>query len=110
MKTSAPNTTKLPLVPNPTGGLLQPLEPAAAPRLTRFGLKCSDETLICLLATCLGLMREMLSGDAMFLAMERARSEATKMGVDPAEFERVQEIVVRHWEAGRRANPLSGMF
>lgn len=101
---------KLPLVPSPTGGLPLPLEPVAAPLSTRFGLKCSDETLVCLLATCLGLMREMLSGDAMLLAMVRARQEALNLGVDPLEFERVQEIVVRHWKAGRRANPLSGMF
>lgn len=94
----------------PSGSTLPLLEPVAAPPSTPSGLKCSEETLHCLLAICLGMMGEMLSPDAMLLALMRAQRNARSAGVSDEEFTRVQEIVVRHWENQRRGNPLFKLF
>lgn len=56
------------------------------------------------------MMGEMLSPDAMLLALMRAQRNARSAGVSDEEFTRVQEIVVRHWENQRRGNPLFKLF
>jgi hypothetical protein len=63
--------------------------------------------LTCLL---LGLLRETLSGDAIYLAVMRAETLASENGVSPEEFRRVAEIVVLDWHVKRKQNPMSCLF
>lgn len=94
----------------PTGTGILPLAPVAALPATLSGLKCSNATLLSLSAICNGLMAETLSGDAMYLALARAEDDALKAGVDPVEYERVRDIIIKQWAAQRSRNPLSGLF
>jgi hypothetical protein len=110
MTTSARSTKKLSLVPKASGGSLQPSELGVALPSIQSGLKCSEETLLCLLAICIGMMSEMLSQDSMFLAMGRALGQAKAMEVSQEEFERVQAVVLKHWERRRAGHPLRDMF
>jgi hypothetical protein len=61
-------------------------------------------------AICSGLLSETLCGDVLFLAMARAQNDAAAAGVDPAEFKRVQRVILKHWAAKRSGNPFSKMF
>ncbi|MHB8524110.1 MAG: hypothetical protein ACYDH9_25595 [Limisphaerales bacterium] len=61
-------------------------------------------------AICTGLLAEALSPDAMFLALDRAARAAAAAGVSQSEYERVQTIILRHWQARRAGNPLSKLF
>lgn len=106
----APSTVKSLPAPSVTGGAPLPLEPVAALPATLTDLPCSAGTLISLSAICTGLLSETLSPDAMFLAMRRAATEAHNAGVDPNEFNRVCQIIERHWRHRRAQNPLSRMF
>ncbi len=110
MKTSVPSTTRSSPAPKVSGGLLPPSEPGAALPSTPCAPKCSEETLVCLLAICTGMMSEMLSPDSMFLATMRACEEAKAMGASQEEFERVQAVVLKHWERRRAGHPLRDMF
>ncbi len=110
MKTSVPNTTRSLRVQKASGGLPLLLEPGAALPSTQSGLKCSEETLVCLLAICTGMMSEMMSPDSMFLALMRADGEAKAMGASAEEFERVKAVVQKHWERRRSNHPLRDMF
>ena len=93
-----------------TGTSLQPSAPGAVHPLTLGGQQCSNATLLSLSAICNGLTAETLSGDAMYLALARAEDDAMKAGVDPVEYERVRDIIIKQWAAQRSRNPLSGMF
>ena len=93
-----------------TGTSLQPSAPGAVHPSIPTDLPCSAATLISLSAICSGLLSETLSGDVMFLAMMRAQKDALAAGVPPEEYERVQEVILKHWEAKRARNPLSGLF
>lgn len=63
-----------------------------------------------LTALLVGLSSETLCGDAMYLAMMRAKDLALENGVSEAEFNRVGKIVLVDWRRNRSRNPLSGMF
>ena len=105
-----PSTEKsLPLIPV-TGTSLQPSAPGAVHPLTLDGQPCSNATLISLVAICSGLMAETLSEDAMFLALARAKREALTMGVDPADYQHVRELILKRWVAQRSRNPLNSLF
>ncbi len=66
--------------------------------------------MVALLAICNGLLSELLSSDATYLAMLRASSDAEKAGVPDKVFMDVVKIVEKQWQARRAGNPLSGMF
>ena len=93
-----------------TGTSLQHLEPVVVLPSTLCDMQCSSETLISLTAICTGLMAETLSQDMMFLALSRAARDAEKAGVKTAEFNRIRDIVIRHWTSQMARNPLSRMF
>lgn len=97
-------------VPKATGTSLRPLAPVVALPSIPPGLPCSKEVLVALLAICNGLLGEMLSPDAMYLAMLRARSDAEKAGVSDEAFMGVVKLVEKQWQARRAGNPLSKMF
>lgn len=105
-----PSTKKSSPDPSPTGTGTQPLVPVAALPETLPALTCSSATLISLSAICTGLLAETLSGDVMYFAMARAQDDALKAGVDPDEYQRVQDIILKHWKAKRSGNPMSGLF
>lgn len=107
---SVPSTKKSLPVQFETGGSLQRSVPVAVLPATPTDLPCSNATLISLSAICNGLLSEILSGDMMFLAMMRAQDDALAAGVDPEEYQRVQDVILKHWAAKRSRNPLSKMF
>jgi hypothetical protein len=63
-----------------------------------------------LCALSMGLMRQTLCGDAMFLAIYDAERIALEAGVPKEEWQRVGKIVTSYWKRERSKNPLSGMF
>lgn len=63
-----------------------------------------------LTALMVGLLRETLSADAIYLAVRRAQTLALENGVSEAEFRRVAEIVVIDWHIKRKENPMSCLF
>jgi hypothetical protein len=110
MKTPVLSTLESPPCLIKRGGSPLPLAPDAVLPATLSDLTCSSETLLSLTAICTGLLAETLSQDAMFLALMRAARESEKMGIRLTEFQRVQDIILRHWSTQRRQNPLSKMF
>lgn len=93
-----------------TGTLPPPLVRAAALRSIPTELGCSPESVLVLTAILLGLLRNTLSSDTLFLALGRARQLAKEAGVSDAEWERVKGIVERAWKHESAKNPLKGMF
>lgn len=110
MKTLVPSTKKSLPSQSLNGGPPPPLVPAVVPPAILTDLPCSNETVLCLTAMLTGMMSEMLSPDAMHLAMIRAKNEAVTAGVSEEEFGRVLKIVEKHWDVRRRRNPLSCLF
>lgn len=108
--TIVPSTKRSSTDPLPNGGPTQPLVPVVVLPETLSDLPCSSETLISLSAICGGLLAETLSGDAMYLALMRAQDDALAAGVDPEEYQRVQDVILKHWAAKRSRNPLSKMY
>jgi hypothetical protein len=92
------------------GSFPPPLAPVAAARVIPNGLPVSDDCVKVLCSICLGMMSEMMSPDAMYLAMCRAEDMALAHGVTPENWARLRDLVVRTWERRRAQNPLSGMF
>lgn len=63
-----------------------------------------------LTAICVGLLSETMSGDVMFLSLMNASDIADQAGVSRAEYERVQQIVVDHWQRRRKLNPMHKLY
>jgi len=93
-----------------TGTSLQPSAPDAVLPLTLGGQPCSNSTLISLCAICSGLLAETLNPDVMYLALARAKTDALVAGVDPLEFKRVKDLILKDWAVKRARNPMSGLF
>lgn len=93
------------------GSSLQPSEPGAVCRCSiPTGFASSEESVRALTALLCGLLRETLSGDAIYLAVIRAKALALENGVSEQEFNRVAEIVVIDWHTRRKENPMSCLF
>ncbi len=103
-----PSTKKL--LPNQDGNSLQPSAPVVAAHSTPTDNVFSEDSAKALLAIILGMSRHMLSPDAQFLSLRAAEGISRRMGVDPAEFLRVQLIAAKYMDAERTKNPLSSMF
>ena len=70
----------------------------------------SSETVVSLSAITAGLLSEMLSPDAVWLAMRKAEGMAIKAGVSQEEFNRVKSNLNKFWAKKKAANPIGGMF
>jgi len=93
------------------GNLLQPsAQVAVCPCAIPTGFASSEESVRALTSLLLGLLRETLSGDALYLAIKRAESIAAENGVRPEEFQRMARVVVLNWHLKCRENPFSRMF
>ena len=110
MKPPAPFTSRLSPSTLKSGTLLRPSEPVAAPPSIQTELGCSPQTTAALLAILDGLLAEVLSEDKIFLAMMRAWRRAQAAGVPAEEFQRVQSIALRQWNAHFQQNPLKSLF
>lgn len=93
-----------------SGSGIQPSAPDAAPLSIPTALPCSRETLLCLSAICSNLLYETLSEDSILIALRMAERDALQAGISPAEFQRVKEVILRHWTVKRAQNPLSKLF
>ena len=74
------------------------------------GLNATPETVKALTAITMGLLKETLSGDAIYLAMGAAKKVALESGVSLDEFHRVESHILRFWARSKSRNPLAGMF
>jgi preprotein translocase subunit Sec61beta len=92
------------------GKSLQPSEPGVAPHGTETGAPYSPETVVVLSAMVAGMLGEMLSPDAVWLAMRKAEKMSADAGVSKEEFERVKAGLTRFWEKKKAENPLGSMF
>jgi hypothetical protein len=111
MTTAAPSTETSSLVPSNSGVLPPPSElGAVCPCSIPTGFNGSEESVRALTCLLLGLLRETLSGDAVYLSVRRAKTLALENGVSEQEFNRVAEIVVIDWHIKRKENPMSCLF
>lgn len=111
MTTAVESTAKSSPGPSKSGAVLPPSERAVACRCsTVTECSSSDESARALTCLLLGLLRETLSADSIFLAIQRAAALAVENNVSPKEFQRVAEIVMRDWKSRRGNNPMSGLF
>jgi hypothetical protein len=111
MTTAAPSTETSSQSLVLSGSSLQPSEPVAVcPCSIPTGFSGSEESVRALTCLLLGLLRETLSGDAVYLSVMRAKTLARENGVSEQEFNRVAEIVVIDWHIKRKENPMSCLF
>ncbi len=68
----------------------------------------TDETVVCLVAFLLGMLRMTYSGDKVALATLDARQAVLDLGVSPDEFERVRMAVVEKWLGIEASSPIHG--
>jgi hypothetical protein len=89
---------------------VQRSERAAALRSIPTELGCSPESVMALTAMLVGLFRNTLSSDTLFLSLSYAERMAKDAGVSDAEWTRVKEIALRAWQRESSKNPMKGMF
>ncbi len=103
--------TSLP-VQSSTGNLVLPSGQGVVVRSsTKDGKPSSDIIIKCLCAMLQRLLFESPSRDVVSLAFGSAETEMVeRQHISQADWDYVQEVVLKQYEVQRRRNPMSGMF